>query len=139
MSVTLSLVTLALLSCPITSGGQRTVQPARYSAGVDGSTVDGTGAVAPRPRSEVDAIIDCLFADPESLARLFERIGEQLASVDDASALLGVTSQRVHQLAASHPDFPDPVLPRGGVRYWRPGLRAFLRVWARDPGRRARS
>lgn len=62
---------------------------------------------------------------------------ELLAPIDIAE-VLGVSRQRVHQLAAEHPDFPKPYQRLGTGPIWtRPAVEAFDRRWTRKPGRRA--
>lgn len=61
-----------------------------------------------------------------------------LLGVAEVSALLGVSRQRVDQLAASHPDFPRPEAELAAGRIW---SRAAVEGWTaeqgvRRPGRR---
>jgi hypothetical protein len=60
-----------------------------------------------------------------------------LMSGAEAAELLGVSRQRVHQLATEHPAFPDPVYELGVGKLWlRETIETFARNWDRKPGRR---
>src|SRR5262249_33420609 len=53
-----------------------------------------------------------------------------------AAEILGVSVQRVHQLAADHPDFPHWAYKYGRVTLWlRAAIVKFGREWERKPGR----
>jgi hypothetical protein len=61
-----------------------------------------------------------------------------LASAADAAEILGVSRQRVHQLAASNTRFPAPVARVGTGPLWTvPAIEHFARIWERRPGRPA--
>lgn len=61
-----------------------------------------------------------------------------LASAADAAEILGVSRQRVHQLAASNTRFPAPVARvRTGPLWAVPAIEHFASVWDRRPGRPA--
>lgn len=61
-----------------------------------------------------------------------------LVSGAEAALMLGVTRQRVHQLATMHPRFPRPVYELGVGKLWlRAGIVAFAASWERKPGRPA--
>ncbi|MGH3430587.1 MAG: hypothetical protein ACRDQZ_23975 [Mycobacteriales bacterium] len=61
-----------------------------------------------------------------------------LASAADAAEILGVSRQRVHQLAASNTRFPAPVARVGTGPLWTvPAIEHFARVWDRRPCRPA--
>lgn len=61
-----------------------------------------------------------------------------LASASDAAEILGVSRQRVHQLAASNTRFPAPVARVGTGPLWTvPAIEHFARIWERRPGRPA--
>ncbi|MGH3815622.1 MAG: hypothetical protein ACRDUV_24745 [Pseudonocardiaceae bacterium] len=63
-----------------------------------------------------------------------------LASAADAAEILGVSRQRVHQLAASNTRFPAPVARVGTGPLWTvPAIEHFASVWDRRPGRPAAS
>jgi len=71
-------------------------------------------------------------------------LGEQLAwpnypdlvSGPEAAELLGVSRQRLHQLAQEHAGFPEPLYRlRVGSLWVRSGIEAFGRRWERKPGR----
>ena len=66
---------------------------------------------------------------------------EQLANLIPAlrvAKILGVSKQRVGELADSHPSFPDPIcaLPdnRGTALYWLPDVEDFAATRNRRPG-----
>lgn len=60
-----------------------------------------------------------------------------LVSGPEAAEILGVTRQRIHQLAHEHPDFPTPAYKLGvGSLWFRAGVEAFAQRWDRTPGRR---
>ncbi|MGH3913598.1 MAG: hypothetical protein ACRDTC_09325 [Pseudonocardiaceae bacterium] len=60
-----------------------------------------------------------------------------LASAADAAEILGVSRQRVHQLAASHTRFPAPVARVATGPLWTvPAIEHFARVRGQRPGRR---
>lgn len=60
-----------------------------------------------------------------------------LASAADAAGILGVSRQRVHQLAASNTHFPAPVARVATGPLWAvPAIEHFERTWRRRPGRR---
>lgn len=60
----------------------------------------------------------------------------ELASATDAADILGVSRQRVHQLAASNTRFPAPVARVGTGPLWTvPAIEHFAQVWERKPGR----
>jgi hypothetical protein len=62
-----------------------------------------------------------------------------LVSGPEAAELLGVSRQRLHQLARSHPHFPEPLYQlRVGPLWIRAGIEAFAQRWARKPGRPAK-
>jgi len=59
-----------------------------------------------------------------------------LASAADAAEILGVSRQRVHQLAASNTRFPAPVARVATGPLWTvPAIEHFNRIWERKPGR----
>lgn len=59
-----------------------------------------------------------------------------LASGREAANLLGVSRQRVHQLATQHPDFPAPVARLACGSIWLlSDVEDFARTWTRKPGR----
>lgn len=61
-----------------------------------------------------------------------------LASAADVAEILGVSRQRVHQLAASNTRFPAPVARVGTGPLWTvPAIEHFARIWERRPGRPA--
>lgn len=59
-----------------------------------------------------------------------------LVSGPEAGEILGVSRQRVHQLAAEHPHFPQPLYKLAVGSLWvRAGIEAFAADWERKPGR----
>lgn len=59
-----------------------------------------------------------------------------LAGGTEAAEILGVSRQRVHQLATEHPDFPAPVARLSCGSIWLRGeIVWFARNWSRKPGR----
>jgi hypothetical protein len=60
----------------------------------------------------------------------------ELVSAPEAADILGVSSQRVHELAASKAEFPEPMYElRTGKLWLRDAIEAFGRRWERKPGR----
>lgn len=60
----------------------------------------------------------------------------ELVSAPEVADILGVSSQRVHELAANKADFPEPVYElRTGKVWLRDAIEAFGRRWERKPGR----
>lgn len=60
----------------------------------------------------------------------------ELLAATDVAELLGVTRQRVHQLASEHAQFPAPYVRLGSGPIWtRPAIDNFARIWTRKPGR----
>ena len=58
----------------------------------------------------------------------------------EAAELLGVSRQRVHQLASDNTRFPKPVIvTKSGSLWARSAIEAFDRSWTRKPGRPARA
>lgn len=55
-----------------------------------------------------------------------------LLGVAEAARFLGVSKQRVMQLIAQHPDFPEPVAELHCGRIW---AREDVESWARKHGR----
>ena len=59
-----------------------------------------------------------------------------LASGPEVAEILGVARQRVHQLAATHPDFPKPLYELAAGKLWdRAAIERFAQEWPRRPGR----
>ncbi|HET9893727.1 MAG TPA: hypothetical protein VFQ44_02090 [Streptosporangiaceae bacterium] len=59
-----------------------------------------------------------------------------LVSGPEAADILGVSNQRLHQLAATHPEFPQPALRLRAASIWyEAAIRKFGSEWARKPGR----
>jgi hypothetical protein len=61
-----------------------------------------------------------------------------LVGVSEAARMLGVSKQRLAQLAA-RPEFPEPMVALASGPVWlTSGIRGFERRWPRKPGRPAR-
>ena len=59
-----------------------------------------------------------------------------LVSGPEAAAILGVSNQRLHQLAVTHSRFPDPAYQFPGAKVWhRAAIEKFNEKWSRKPGR----
>jgi len=59
-----------------------------------------------------------------------------LVSAPEAAELLGVSAQRVHELATDHASFPDSVYElRTGKLWLRDAIISFRQCWERRPGR----
>lgn len=59
-----------------------------------------------------------------------------LVSGPEAAEILQVSKQRVHQLAATHPEFPSPLYELAAGKLWTRGaIEAFGASWTRKPGR----
>ena len=60
----------------------------------------------------------------------------ELVSGPEAAEILGVSVQRVHQLAAEHADFPAPAYKLRAASLWlRPAIVSFAERWDRKRGR----
>lgn len=87
--------------------------------------------------------LDSPFHDlaPREVARAILAAGyrselPELVSGREAATILGITRQRVHQLATEHPLFPAPVAHLAAGKIWlRADIEEFARVWTRKPGR----
>ncbi|MGI8815719.1 MAG: hypothetical protein ACR2G2_10740 [Pseudonocardia sp.] len=63
----------------------------------------------------------------------------ELMAATDVAGYLDISRQRVHQLRAEHPDFPQPYQQLGSGAIWtRPAIEHFATVWTRKPGRPSR-
>ena len=61
----------------------------------------------------------------------------ELLSAADVADVLDVSRQRVHQLATSHPRFPEPYARLATGPIWTlPVIEHFRDTWDRRPGRR---
>lgn len=59
-----------------------------------------------------------------------------LVSAPEAADILSVSPQRLHELAAHKPNFPDPIYElRAGKLWLREAIEDFGRRWDRKPGR----
>jgi hypothetical protein len=60
----------------------------------------------------------------------------ELVSVPEAAEILGVSKQRVHQLAATNASFPEPMYELTTGKLWlRDAIDVFDQRWDRKPGR----
>ena len=60
----------------------------------------------------------------------------ELVSGPEAAEILGVSPQRLHELAAGHAGFPEPMYElRAGKLWLRDAIEAFATRWERKPGR----
>jgi predicted DNA-binding transcriptional regulator AlpA len=76
----------------------------------------------------------------EADRRLDEPTIPDLVSGVEAAEILGVSRQRVHQLAAENPTFPPAVARLASGSVWlRSGVEGFARTWTRKPGRPAKA
>jgi hypothetical protein len=84
--------------------------------------------------------VDVRFVTPEIYeAEALEPSIPDLASATDAAEILGVSRQRVHQLAASNSMFPRPVARVATGPLWtRNAIEWFDSVWERKAGRPSR-
>jgi hypothetical protein len=82
-------------------------------------------------------IVDLRVTTPEQFeAEALRPDFPPLASAADAAEILGVSRQRVHQLAASNTRFPAPVARVATGPLWTvPAIEHFNRIWERKPGR----
>jgi len=63
----------------------------------------------------------------------------ELVSAAEAAEILGVSRQRVHQLAVEHSAFPPTLYELGAGKLWTAAaIRGFARQWSRKPGRPAK-
>ena len=68
----------------------------------------------------------------ERQAPRFRGVSLDLVGVAEVAAMLGLTTQRIDQLARRDPDFPTPVAELAAGRIW---SRAEIVTWARNAGR----
>jgi hypothetical protein len=82
-------------------------------------------------------VVDLRVTTPEQFgAEALRPDFPPLASAADAAEILGVSRQRVHQLAASNTRFPTPVARVATGPLWAvPAIEHFNRIWERKPGR----
>jgi hypothetical protein len=124
-------------------GGGRDLWDARISVQAeDAAHASMTGAEVVRELAVKAGLPDWPLVRVE--ATQHDVLDEQLAwpnypdlvSGPEAAELLGVSRQRLHQLAHEHADFPEPLYRlRVGPLWVRSGIEAFGRRWERKPGR----
>ena len=106
---------------------------AQQAAASGAALIDRMAARAGMPRwptVRVDAILQEVLDEENSTPTLPE-----LASVPEAAAILGVSQQRVHELAASTA-FPKPVYELRTGRLWlKNAIEAYAERRVRKPGR----
>jgi len=92
----------------------------------------GRAAGMPRwPAAHVEAMREDLRVGDLARPALPELVGPS-----EAAAMLGVSRQRVHQLATEHRRFPPPLLRLASGPLWlADAVRAFAATWERKPGR----
>jgi hypothetical protein len=85
------------------------------------------------------AVVDLRVTTPEQFeTEALHPDFPELASAADAADILGVSRQRVHQLAASNTRFPAPIARVATGPLWTvPAIEHFAEVWERKPGRPA--
>lgn len=83
-------------------------------------------------------LVDARACDPDIYeVEALEPDTPELVSAADAAIILGVTRQRVHQLATEHPRFPAPYARLATGPIWTvPTIEHFRDTWDRRPGRR---
>jgi hypothetical protein len=83
------------------------------------------------------SVVDLRITTPEQFeAEALRPDFPELASAADAAEILGVSRQRVHQLAASNTRFPAPIARVATGPLWTvPAIEHFAEVWERKPGR----
>ena len=89
--------------------------------------------------SRADDVVDLRVITPELYeAEALRPDTPELLAAPDVAELLGVSRQRVHQLATDHARFPAPYLRLGSGPIWtRPAIEHFAAQWDRRPGRPA--
>lgn len=119
----------------VVAGWTRASTSAVAGAAVEAAVVDAATRVGLHGRT-----VELRIRTAEQLeADLRRPTVPALLGASDVAALLGVSRQRVHQLAASHPDFPAPLVHlRMGPLWSEAAVEAFARSWTRTPGRRPR-
>ena len=114
--------------------------------------VDHTGAVEAAVRARTlalnvvnaatpaDDVVDLRVCTPELYeAEALRPDTPDLLAAGDVGGVLGVSRQRVHQLASEHTRFPAPYLRLSSGPVWtRPAIEYFAAHWDRRPGRPAR-
>lgn len=90
--------------------------------------------------SAAEDVVDLRVCTPELYeAEALRPDTPELLAASDVGAVLGVSRQRVHQLATENAQFPAPYLRLGSGPIWtRPAIEHFAARWDRRPGRPAR-
>lgn len=90
--------------------------------------------------SRADDVVDLRVITPELYeAEALRPDTPELLASPDVAELLGVSRQRIHQLATEHTRFPAPYLRLGSGPIWtRPAIEHFAAQWDRRPGRPTR-
>jgi hypothetical protein len=87
------------------------------------------------PIVRADAVREDVY-DEDLHAELAQPGLPELVSGPEAAEILGVSVQRVHQLAVEHPDFPAPAYKLRAASLWlRPAIVSFGDRWDRRRGR----
>lgn len=86
-------------------------------------------------------VVDLRVQDWPEVEREAERARlPELVGASEAAEILGVSRQRVHQLATTHEDFPEPLVEvRMGPLWAESAIRAWAARWDRKPGRPAKA
>jgi hypothetical protein len=104
------------------------------AAAVATALVESLAAKAGMPRwpaVRVEAVREDVLDEENARPNL-----PDLVSAPEAADILGVTSQRLHELAASNREFPEPLYElRAGKLWLRQAVEAFAEGWERKPGR----
>jgi hypothetical protein len=101
------------------------------------AVLDLTGRTLRRHRITAPIVAVETMTGDELAARNATPNYPELVSATEAGEILGVSRQRVHQLAAEHADFPEPLHELGAGNLWTASaIRGFARQWTRKPGRR---
>ncbi|MGH3941819.1 MAG: hypothetical protein ACRDTG_24960 [Pseudonocardiaceae bacterium] len=99
---------------------------------------DGLRLVLDELNPEVPAaVVDLRVTTPDQYeAETLRPDFPELVSAADAAEILGVSRQRIHQLAASNTHFPAPIARVATGPLWTvPAIEHFAEVWERKPGR----
>ncbi|MQA84766.1 MAG: hypothetical protein GEV03_09130 [Streptosporangiales bacterium] len=127
----------------VPSRGQFGVTVTSHATDLAGATAEGIAvtarAVAASGRDATPVAVEAMGWD-EFSRRVEEPNYPDVVSTVEAAEILGVSRQRVHQLLASHADFPTPLYELGTGKIWTwSAIEAFAKAWDRRPGRPRRT
>ena len=109
-------------------------EQARSAADLGGTLIEARAAAAGLPGWPV-ARLEALRQDVVDAENERPTL-PALVSAPEAAEILGVSAQRVHELAAANPRFPEAAYElRTGKLWLRDAVVAFGRRWERKPGR----